>query len=149
MQLLLNIPKVAFILVFSFCWIIKCRGCWVLSVRVRIVENWCACPWKWGQPAELRSHFSRKQPACLSLPGALGVLRDQTDKRWLIGSRSHSVSFQPCLGSYYWKFSYFLLSPFTRSALKPHVPLHPSPHLFNPARVFFPLSKQIWVGSFN
>lgn len=114
-----------------------------------LCENWHTCPWKKrGNQECLEAAFVENTLlVCLCL-GALEVLRDQTDKRWLIGSRLH-VSFQPCLGSYYREFSYFLLSPFTCSVLKPPYPtslLFPS---FNPACVFFPLSKQIWVGSFN
>ncbi len=140
--------------VFSFGWIIKCfltfdRGCWVLSVHVLIVENWCTRPWKRGQPGELRSHFSRKQPACLSLPGGFGSAKG-SDWQTLTDRLTFTQRFLPALpGILLLRVLIFPPKPFHSQCIKAPHPTPPLSPSFNPARVFFPLSKQIWVGSFN
>lgn len=98
-----------------------------------------------GQLGELRSHFSRKLPACLSLPGGFGSAQG-SDWQTLTDRLTFTQRFLPALpGILPLRVLIFLPKPFHSQCIKgPHQP--PS---FNLARVFFPLSKQIWVGSFN
>lgn len=140
--------------VFTFGWIIEgflasSTDCWVLSVYVLVVKNWCTCPWKRGQPGELRSYFFRKQPACLSLPGGFGSAKG-SDWQTLTDRLTFTQHFLPALpGILLLRVLIFPPKPFHSQCIKAPHPTLPFLPSFNPARVIFPLSKQIWVGGFN